>query len=114
MLVYLLGFHGGELDINYSARPLAREIERQAPNIRTVALLGVHRDIDYGLSFYRNQAMLHYDNAQEGVPDGDHILIAGTRDQDQLDRYLAGRIYEPLFLDETQGLAVYKVYAKGS
>jgi 4-amino-4-deoxy-L-arabinose transferase-like glycosyltransferase len=114
MLIFLLGFHGRELDLNYSARPLAREIERQSPEIKTVALFGVRRDIEYGLSFYRNQPMLHYDNAEEGVPAGEHILVITTRDPDALERYLQGRIYEPLFLYETQGLAVYKVFAKGS
>jgi len=111
-LIFLLGFHGRELDLNYSARPLAREIERQAPDDRVVALLGVRRDIDYGLAFYRNQAMLHYDNPGEGVPAGEHILVTSDRDQDSLEQYLTGRIFEPLFLYDTQGLAVYKVYAK--
>ncbi len=112
MLVFLLGFHGRELDLNYSARPLAQELAAQAPDERTVALLGVRRDVDYGLSFYRNQPMLHYDNAQEGVPPGEHILIANTHEEAEVQRYLEGRIYEPLFLYETQGLAAYKVYAK--
>ncbi len=112
ILVFLLGFHGKELDLNYSARPLAREIAAQAPEEKIVALLGVRRDLEYGLAFYRDQPMQHYDNAHEGVPAGEHVLVIATRDQAQLDRYLAGRIYEPLFLYETQGLAVYKVYAK--
>ncbi len=111
MLIFLLGFHGQELDLQYSARPLAQEIQREAPNVRTVALIGVRRDLDYGLGFYRNQAMLHYDNPEEGVPPGEHVLVAPSKLQN-LEKYLAGRIYVPLFLYETQGLAVYKVYAK--
>ena len=110
ILVFLLGFYGRELDLNYSARPLAQEIARQAPEEQTVALLNVRRDLDYGLAFYRNQPMLHYD--REGVPPGEHILIAPSRDQDQLAQYLDGRIYEPLFLYDTQGLAVFRVFAK--
>ena len=31
MLIFLLGFYGRELDLNYSARPLAHEIAKQAP-----------------------------------------------------------------------------------
>ena len=110
ILVFLLGFYGRELDLNYSARPLAQEIARQAPEEQTVALLNVRRDLDYGLAFYRNQPMLHYD--REGVPPGEHILIAPSRDQDQLAQYLDGRIYEPLFLYDTQGLAVFRVFPK--
>ena len=56
--------------------------------------------------------MLHYDNEHEGVPDAEHILVAPLRDQADLDLYLTGRIYEPLFLYDMQGLEVYKVYAK--
>ncbi len=37
MLIFLLGFYGKELDINYSARPLAREIQKEAPNVKLVA-----------------------------------------------------------------------------
>ena len=112
MLVFLLGFHGHELDLNYSARPLAREIERQAPQTETVALLHVKRDIDYGLAFYRNQPSVHYDDPEEGVPEGEHVLVTRSNDQESLDRYLAGRVYEPLFLYDTQGLAVYRVLAR--
>jgi len=112
ILIFLLGFHGHDLDLNYSARPLAREIAREAPDEKVVALIGVRRDLEYGLGFYRNQPMLHYDNAAEGVPDGEHILVAPIHDQAVLDHYLTGRIYEPLFLYDMQGLAVYRVYAK--
>jgi 4-amino-4-deoxy-L-arabinose transferase-like glycosyltransferase len=111
-LIFLLGFHGRDLDLNYSARPLAREIAKQAPEEKTVALLGVRRDMEYGLAFYRNQPMLHYDAPHEGVPTGEHILVVANRDEPRLSTFLAGRIYEPLFLYEMQGLAVYKVYAR--
>ncbi|HEX7157445.1 MAG TPA: glycosyltransferase family 39 protein [Edaphobacter sp.] len=110
VLVFLLGFHGAELDLNYSARPLAREIEQQAPGVKTIAVEGVRRDIDYGLSFYRNQPTVHY--GSEGVPEEDHILVIRSNDSAALDRYLAGRIYRPLFLYDVQGLAVYHVYGK--
>ena len=32
-LIFLLGFHGRDLDLNYSARPLAQEIAKQAPDV---------------------------------------------------------------------------------
>ncbi len=40
-LIFLLGFHGRDLDLNYSARPLAQEIQRLAPDVKTLALLDV-------------------------------------------------------------------------
>jgi 4-amino-4-deoxy-L-arabinose transferase-like glycosyltransferase len=108
-LVFLLGFHGRDLDLNYSARPLAREMQRQAPGVPLVAVHDVRRDIVYGIAFYRNAAPVDYD---DGVPPGEHLLVVPSNQTAQLDRWLAGRIYEPLFLYESQGLAIYRVYPK--
>jgi len=110
LLVFLLGFHGRELDLNYSARPLARAIERVAPEARLVAVEGVKRDMVYGLAFYRDQPMVHYE--ANGVPDAEHLLVIRANDTEALNHWLTGRIYVPLFLYESQGLEVYKVYAR--
>jgi 4-amino-4-deoxy-L-arabinose transferase-like glycosyltransferase len=110
MLIFLLGFHGKDLDLNYSARPLANRIRAQAPGERPLAALGVKRDMDYGLAFYRNQPLVHY--GVDGVPAGDHLLLAPANDSGELQQWLAGRIYEPLFLYDPQGLEVYRVYAR--
>jgi hypothetical protein len=110
MLVFLLGFYGKELDVNYSARPLARQIQQVAPNDKLVATDLIKRDMDYGLAFYRNQPMIHYDT--DGVPAAEHLLVIRANDTADLDRWLDGRIYEPLFLYESQGLEVYRVFAK--
>jgi len=110
IMVFLLGFHGKELDLNYSARPLAREIQQKAPDVPLVAVEAVKRDMDYGLAFYRNQPMIHY--SIDGVPAAEHVLVIPASDTDDLDRWLTGRVYVPLFLYESQGLAVYRVYAR--
>ncbi len=109
MLVFLLGFHGRDLDLSYSARPLARAIAGRVPDVHTIASLDVHRDMDYGLTFYRNEPVLHY--AADGVPPGEHILVVRANEIDQLDHWLRGRLYQPVFLFESQGLAVYRVAA---
>ena len=109
-LVFLLGFHGKDLDLNYSARPLAREMERQAPEVKLVAVDNVKRDMVYGLAFYRNQQPIDY--ARDGVPAGEHLLVMRANQTGQLESWLGGRVYEPLFLYESQGLEVYRVYAK--
>ena len=108
-LIFLLGFHGHDLDVNYSARPLAREIASRAPDIHTIASLDVRRDMDYGLNFYRNEPVLHY--AADGVPSGQHLLVVRASEIDSLDQWLHGRLYQPVFLFESQGLAVYRVEA---
>jgi hypothetical protein len=109
-LVFLLGFHGKDLDVNYSARPLATEMARQAPEIKLVAVENIKRDMDYGLAFYRNEPIIHYDT--DGVPKQEHLLVIPTKDSDGLSQWLSGRVYEPLFLYDSQGLEVYKVYAQ--
>jgi 4-amino-4-deoxy-L-arabinose transferase-like glycosyltransferase len=109
-MVFLLGFHGKDLDVNYSARPLAAEMAHDAPDFKVVAVEGVRRDIDYGLAFYRNEPLVHY--STDGVPKEQHLLVIRTNDRDALSRWLSGRVYEPLFLYESQGLEVYKVYAQ--
>jgi len=106
-MVFLLGFHGSELDLNYSARPLAREMKQEAPEAQTVAVHDVRRDLVYGLAFYRNEEPIDYE--KNGVPPEEHLLVLPSHDTATLDRWLKGRVYEPLFLYQSQGLEVYKV-----
>ncbi len=120
LLFFLLHTHGTLLDENYSARPLAAEIERRAPNIPLLVTHRIRRDTDYGLCFYRKQALRHYlpqPSATEkqfvitGIPNEQHILVLRTADIPTLPLLLHERLYEPLLLDEWQGLAVYRVAA---
>ena len=110
LLFFLLEMNGHLLDVNYSARPLAQQIAQTAPNVPLLAVQNVRRDMDYGLAFYRNEALVHYD--KDGVPDEEHLLVLPTRDVPKLDELLHGRTYTPLFLYGWQGLSVYKVYAR--
>ena len=110
LLIFLLGFQGHELDLNYSARPLARSIAEKLPGVRTIASLDVRRDMDYGLTFYRDQPIVHY--AVDGVPPEEHVLVIRANEADSLNRWLTGRVYQPVFLFESQGLAVYRVEAR--
>jgi 4-amino-4-deoxy-L-arabinose transferase-like glycosyltransferase len=109
-LIFLLGFHGRDLDLNYSARPLAQELAREAPGVKLLAVESVKRDMVYGLAFYRNEPVLSYD--REGVPAAEHLLVIRGADTPNLNRWLSGRIYKPLFLYDEQGLAAYRVYAQ--
>ena len=120
LLFFLLELNGPLLDLNYSARPLAREIQKAAPDVQVVAVYHVRRDLDYGLAFYRNQNIVHYVADREaavglddvGIPDEEHVLVIPTRDADRVPTLLQGRLYQQLFLYETQGLSVYKVYPR--
>jgi 4-amino-4-deoxy-L-arabinose transferase-like glycosyltransferase len=98
------------LDAAYSARPLAAIISQIAKPNEPVAVYRVRRDVEYGLSFYRNHQVDNY--IQEGVPPGEHILITREIYSGQLNSLLAGRSYQPLFSYPAQNLAVYQVFAK--
>ncbi len=120
LLFFLLHTHGTLLDENYSARPMAAEIQRRAPNIPLLVTYRIRRDTDYGLCFYRKQPLRHYQTQSAvtekqfvitGIPNEQHILVLRTVDVPQLPSLLPNRIYESLFLDEWQGLAVYRVAA---
>jgi 4-amino-4-deoxy-L-arabinose transferase-like glycosyltransferase len=106
------------LDRSYSARPLAEKLSTIAPDQETVAVFRVRRDVEYGLSFYRNREVVNYDQA--GVPDEQHLLVArmtgrggvDLRTEPALRAYLAGRHYEQVFSVPEQGLDVYLVGAR--
>jgi 4-amino-4-deoxy-L-arabinose transferase-like glycosyltransferase len=110
LLYFLLGRNGKLLDLNYSARPLAREIQQVDPTATVVAEFDVRRDLVYGLGFYRNQNILSY--THDGIPDEAHLLVFPTRDETQVQQYLKGRYTQPLLLYQAQGLSVYKVYPR--
>ncbi len=103
------------LDRSYSARPLAAQLATLAPADETVAVFRVRRDIEYGLSFYRNRQVVNY--TDEGVPDEQHLLVARVtgsggadlRTEAALEEYLEGRHHEQLLSWPEQGLVVYLV-----
>ena len=98
------------LDAAYSARPLAAIISQIARPNEGVAVYKVRRDVEYGLSFYRNHQVVNYE--PDGIPAGEHILITREAYAGQLRSLLAGRSYQPLFSYPAQSLAVYQVFAK--
>ncbi len=99
------------LDLTYSPRPLARVLAALPPELGPVAVFRVRRDIEYGLSFYRDQRVLDYDE-QGGVPDGPHILVSREPFLRELPARLAGRQYRELFEVPEQALVVYAVGPK--
>ena len=66
-LVFLLGFHGKDLDLKYSARPLARQMQQQAPDVRLVAVRTSGEIIVYGLAFYRNEEPIDYQQGRRSA-----------------------------------------------
>jgi len=106
------------LDRTYSARPLAEKLATIAPASETVAVFHVRRDVEYGLSFYRDREVVNYD--ESGVPEEPHLLVARVQGrhgadldtQMALQELLEGRQYQQLFSWPEQGLEVYYVGAR--
>ena len=97
------------IDFAYSARPVADILAKISPADGTVAVYNVRRDLEYGLSFYRNSKVLNYD--VDGIPPGSHVLVVRESYVDKLRPLLQGRTYEPLFTYPAQNLVVYAVSA---
>ena len=106
------------LDRSYSARPLAERLAASTPADETIAVFRVRRDVEFGLSFYRNREVVNY--TVKGVPEQQHLLVAqvtgrGGKDLDTqaaLEELLGDRHYEQLFSWPEQGLMVYRVSSK--
>jgi 4-amino-4-deoxy-L-arabinose transferase-like glycosyltransferase len=106
------------LDRTYSARPLADKLASIAPTGETIAVFRVRRDVEYGLSFYRNREVVSYE--QSGVPDEEHLLVARVTGRGGVDlhtpaaleEYLEGRNYSEVFSWPEQGLEIYLVGAR--
>jgi 4-amino-4-deoxy-L-arabinose transferase-like glycosyltransferase len=103
------------LDRSYSARPLAEQLTASAPGVETVAVFRVRRDVEFGLSFYRNREVVNY--TVKGVPERQHLLVAQVTGKGGVDLHttaaleelLGDRHYEQLFNWPEQGLVVYMV-----
>jgi 4-amino-4-deoxy-L-arabinose transferase-like glycosyltransferase len=100
------------VDLAYSARPLARELTQLTPHKDPVAVLRVRRDLEFGLSFYRDKRVLDYDT--DGVPEQAHILVVRDIALPALRTLLATRSYHPLFAYPAQHVSVYQVDALGT
>ena len=106
------------LDRSYSARPLAEKLGIDCAGDETIAVFRVRRDIEYGLSFYRNREVVNYEHS--GVPEEQHLLVARVTGRGGVDlhtpaaleQYLEGRHYEEVFSWPEQGLEVYLVGAR--
>jgi len=77
------------LDQTLSARPLALEIASMQTHPLPLAIYHVRRELEYGLTFYRNQLTLNYDWGS--VPQQEHLLVAPENSQVEIAKLVPGR-----------------------
>ncbi|MGA9553005.1 MAG: glycosyltransferase family 39 protein, partial [Candidatus Sulfotelmatobacter sp.] len=78
-----------EIDETFSARPLAREIAEMEMRPLPLAVYHVPRELEYGLTFYRNQLTFNYDWGS--VPREEHLLVAPENSKVEIEKIVAGR-----------------------
>jgi len=100
------------LDENLSARPLAQDIARVESNYLPAAVFHVPREIEYGLTFYRNQAIESYDRGE--VPSGAHLLVAGEGQQTGIAKVVGHRRVSLLGRYPPQHIEYYWVAPAGT
>ena len=88
-LAFVLRVSAPAIDRTQSARPVALELARLDTRAAQLSAFNVTRELEYGLDFYRNQPLLRYERGE--VPAGDHLLIARSGSERQLEALLAPR-----------------------
>jgi 4-amino-4-deoxy-L-arabinose transferase-like glycosyltransferase len=97
----------GVLDQALSARPLAQEIAGIQTHPLPLAVYHVRRELEYGLTFYRNRLTHNYDWGS--VPQGEHLLVAPEKSQVAVAKLVAGRRVSYLGHNAAQDVDYYWV-----
>jgi 4-amino-4-deoxy-L-arabinose transferase-like glycosyltransferase len=98
---------GPSLDERYSARPIAQTIRAFSREAVPVAVYHTNREQEYGLEFYLNRALQHYDWNQ--VPSTGHVLVAARDTKEEFVRYAPNRKISYLTAIPAQQLDLYWV-----
>jgi 4-amino-4-deoxy-L-arabinose transferase-like glycosyltransferase len=77
------------IDQTLSARPLALELAAVEMHQLPLAVYGVSREMEYGLTFYRNQTTVRYE--RDSVPAEEHLLVAPATWKANVTKQTAGR-----------------------
>ena len=88
-LAFLLRIGAPAIDNALSARPVAREITRMEGRPVQVAVFKAARETEYGLAFYRNQAIPRFERGE--VPAQDHLVVVPEAYADELAKMVRPR-----------------------
>jgi 4-amino-4-deoxy-L-arabinose transferase-like glycosyltransferase len=84
----VLKFGAVAMDRTLSARPLAIEIAGVETHQLPLAVYGVSREMEYGLTFYRKQTTVRY---EWSVPAEEHLLVASSTWKTSVEKQTSGR-----------------------
>jgi 4-amino-4-deoxy-L-arabinose transferase-like glycosyltransferase len=108
----VLKIGGAKLDETLTARPLATDIARVEAGLLPAAVFQVPREVEYGLAFYRNQAISNYGRGE--IPSSAHLVVAPEGKQVQVAEAVHGRRASLLGTYPPQHLDYYWVAAAGT
>jgi 4-amino-4-deoxy-L-arabinose transferase-like glycosyltransferase len=108
----VLGLGSVALDQTLSARPLALEIGAMETHPLPLAVHHIRRELEYGLTFYRNRLTFNYDWGS--VPQQEHLLVAPENSQGEIAKLVAGRRVSYLGHYAAQHVDYYWVAAEGT
>jgi 4-amino-4-deoxy-L-arabinose transferase-like glycosyltransferase len=80
---------GATIDAARSARPVAQQVSAIAPRSAPLAVFHVRRDLEFGLSFYRNAETPSYDRGE--IPAADHLVVAPAGSKSAIAETVPGR-----------------------
>jgi len=100
------------LDQKLSARPLSLEIAAMETHSLPLAVFHVPRELEYGLTFYRNRLTVNYDF--QGILQEEHLLVAPENSQPKIARLLPGRHVSYLGHYAAQRIDYYWIGAAGT
>jgi 4-amino-4-deoxy-L-arabinose transferase-like glycosyltransferase len=100
-----------QCDATLSARPLAQQLAQMETRPLPLAVFGARRETEYGLAFYRNQAISRYESHQ--IPFEEHLVVAPEGSGDAIAKLVGNRRVSHLGQYAPQNLDYYWV-AKGA
>jgi 4-amino-4-deoxy-L-arabinose transferase-like glycosyltransferase len=108
----VLKLGSGAIDQTLSARPIAQEIKAIESHHIPLAVYHVRRELEYGLTFYRNQLTFNYDWSR--VPQEEHLLVAPENSQVAIAKLVPGRRVSYLGHYAAQHVDYYWIAAAGA
>ncbi len=97
------------LDRTLSARPVAQALPLVDPHHLPVAVFLVSRETEFGLQFYRNQAMPRYELGQ--IPEDEHLVVAAEGHERGINKKVPNRKVTRLGNSAAQKLEYFYVAA---